>query len=495
MKLALVAVCFVASTISVAGQVEKGPRVTGGTACPMENGCWKIVCEPGARQLNVMFGPLAFGQCAEAVVLDFYSADIAHFSGFFQRVFDEKQSGFERFQLSPMKSCEWTQLTLKRGMGTSVHGGIADWSRLGGVKFTVEIAAPEACAVVYLGRPRAVVKPHLRPARAGERRLGWVTAHAMGDDDWEAAAAFLAKYGFTDMVALAARGTCAYYESAILPRAAGWPIGKDVAREAVSACRRHGLKCHLWKTSWQARDTPADFLVQLEAEGRFQVTDEGKVDRGWTCPSDPRNRAIEFDIMKEFVELGAEAVHFDYNRYAGETHCFCSRCLKAFSAKVGRSVTTAEIRNDNVLSKAWADWRAELISSLVRDVAEYAHARTPRVEVSGALYRNPPLDYVPHAQDWPRWCREGWLDLACPMDYYWSPEVYRGFLLRQKREIQGTRTLFCPGIGLSCNAWARMPEENFLWELDCVRELGCDGFTVFSIGDVAKDYFPHAFVK
>ena len=488
--------CLASVGILRAGQDCGDPEVSGGEASRMENGCWKIVCTPGARQVNVRFLSPDSNVDAEGVVIDFYSDDVSHFHDFYQRIFESDHTKYARYRIQPLRSGEWTPMRLERGGGTLVGGGITNWGDLGEVKFTVDIVDPEG-GTFYLGRPRVVACPRLRTGSATERRVAWVTVHALGDDDWESAAAFLAKYKFTDMVAQVARSGCAYYESQYLPRAKGFPVKKDVAHEALSACRRHGLKCHFWKTVWQVRnDTPTDFLQQLESENRFQVSDAGQVNKGWLCPSDPRNRAAEIDVMTEFMELGADAVHLDYIRYVGEKHCFCDRCLAAFSARIGRSVSSAaEIRGDMILKTRWMDWRAGMISDLVRDVASLAHARQPRVEVSAAVFGKPDQDYASHAQDWPRWCREGWLDMVCTMDYFWSPGIHRGFVEREKKLVEGTRTLLCPGIAVTCASWPLIPADNLIEELSSIRELRCDGFSVFGIGKAAEEVFPRVFGK
>ena len=471
------------------------PQVSDGSFSPAETGVYKVTCKQSKAKTEIVFPPPAGIETAEAIALDFYAADFSVYSAFELRVI--AATNVRTVAASPDREGSWNRIVISKAEIEAMRGPLPDWHAVDCIKFAVRRALTDKADAFYIGNLKAIQPMNCLP-RPNERRLGWVTAHAMnGDDDWEATAAFMAKWGFTDMVALVARGACAYYDSKILPRAVGLPDVRSAAQEAVAACHRHNLKCHLWKTCWQVRsDTQPDFLRRLGAEGRFQVSDEGKVDKGWLCPSDERNRAVEIGVMKEFVALGADAVHFDYNRYQGATHCFCPCCLAAFSKTVGRTVSSArEIRADAELGRQWADFRAELISSVVREVAAFAHAQTPRVEVSAALYRNPPADYVPHAQDWPRWCREGWLDVACPMDYYWSPDVYAGFVKRQLAFVKGTRTQLCPGLGLSCNAWKALPLENLKKELSIVRESGCAGFTVFHVGKVAAEVFPQMFAK
>jgi len=484
--------CACGSALWADSSENIGLTASGATVHRMENGCWKVVCPPGSGQADLMFTGIACGVDAEALTFDFYADDLSRFSGFIQRVFDAERKGFHRFSVSPVHQRKWSELRLVKAKGTPARGGCADWSNLGGVKFTILVAAPEG-GVCFLSAPRLVGTPRLLPAPSGERRLGWCTPMALGGRrNWDETAAFLKKHGFTDMIVLSARGSCAYFASKNLPQPDGWDGNYDNVRLGLAAARRHGLLFHAWKTCWQVRgDTPKTLKAQLAAEGRFQISADGKADTGWLCPSDPRNRLWEIGVMKEFVDQGADAIHFDYMRYDGTGHCFCAHCLNGFSDQVGRPVTATDVRADAALQARWNAYRAELLSSVVRECADYAHAKGRKV--SAAVRRDPPKDFEIAGQDWVRWCREGWLDVVCPMDYYYSPDIYRGFLERQRECLSGTKTEFCPGLGVSYNGCPEMPVENLIEELNVLREMGFCGFTAFSIDSHAEKVFPVLF--
>ena len=77
------------------------------------------------------------------------------------------------------------------------------------------------------------------------------------------------------------------------------------------------------------------------------------------------------------------------------------------------------------------------------------------------------------------------------MDYYWSPDVYRGFVLRQREWLKGTKPKFYPGIGIGYNGCPTgMPVENVVEELNFLREIEVDGFAVFWTGEFAEKTLP-----
>ena len=94
----------------------------------------------------------------------------------------------------------------------------------------------------------------------------------------------------------------------------------------------------------------------------------------------------------------------------------------------------------------------------------------------------------PNAQDWPRWCREKWVDFVCPMDYTKSADLFDG-IVRHQMEVTGKVKVY-PGIGLSC--WPDDGEDirRFGEHIEIVRKLGLSGFTVFALGSRSLKAFP-----
>ena len=127
----------------------------------------------------------------------------------------------------------------------------------------------------------------------------------------------------------------------------------------------------------------------------------------------------------------------------------------------------------------------------MKDVAERLHGQS-KVQISAAVFRS--VDSCPDTvgQDWPEWCRNGWLDFVCPMDYTKSVDLFAGMV---RRQIQAAgKVKVYPGMGLSC--WPDDGEDvrRLGEQIEAVRKLGCEGFTVFALGLRSAAAFP-AFVR
>ena len=87
-----------------------------------------------------------------------------------------------------------------------------------------------------------------------------------------------------------------------------------------------------------------------------------------------------------------------------------------------------------------------------------------------------------------RWCREGWLDFVCPMDYVDSAAMFKS-QARMQNEAVGKAKLY-PGIGLSC--WTNDGEDavRLAKQIQAVRDLGLGGFTVFNFDRRAEGVLP-----
>ncbi len=337
-----------------------------------------------------------------------------------------------------------------------------------------------------------------QPSRPGEHRAFWChSARGMGGDrDWDGTVRFLRDNGFNALIANLCWGGVAFYDSKVLP------VANDVARrgdafaQCRAACRTYGVKMHVWKVCWNmGGSTGKAFERQMVAAGRTQVDAKGKALTRWLCPSHPENQQLEIDAMLELAHKGADGVHFDYIRYPGETSCFCDGCRARFAATLTAEQTGALTNWPGAvygagapLKREWTAFRAGNISRVVQEVSRRVRAETPGVQVSAALFGNPARDPETIAQDWPRWCREGWLDFACNMDYVESAALFRS-QVRAQLAAAGKTPLY-PGIGLSCWENDGRDAVRLAKQIAAARSLGLGGFTVFNLDRRAERALP-----
>ena len=381
-------------------------------------------------------------------------------------------------------------------------GGVED-AQLDLMRAIIGTLAPELTAVMAQAREQTIRRreEHKREAariglKPGELRAVWCHTPYGYDaaHDWEASVAFMKRAGYTDLIANLCWGGLAFYASDVLPVSPEVAKRGDALDLCLKACRRHGVRLHVWKVCWRMNwGVPADYCKEMKRAGRTQVQRDGSDQLRWFCPSHPENQRVEIEAMLELARHGVDGVHFDYIRYNSEDGCFCAGCRARFEAQIGETVADwpNAVRRDADLKRKWRDFRCGNITKVVQTVAEKLHGHAKTL-VSAAVFQNVHTCDDTIGQDWALWCRNGWLDFVCPMDYTPSAAQFEG-LVRIQMAAAGKVKLY-PGIGLSC--WPGDGEDirRLGEQMEIVRKLGLGGFTVFSLSPRAETAFP-AFLK
>ena len=326
----------------------------------------------------------------------------------------------------------------------------------------------------------------------GEQRGFWChSAFGLPGNNWDESIKFLADNGFNTILPNMLWGGMAYYKSDVLPTYANYAKQGDQVRQCLDACKKYGVKCHVWKVNWNmGSHLDKAFVEKMKAEKRTQVLFNGEQKETWLCPSNPLNRRQEADAMLELVRNypDLDGIHFDYIRYPDSDSCFCDGCRARFEERIGRKVENwpADTRSD-ALKNEWLQFRRDNITALVKLVHDEAKALRPTIQISAALFGNWMSDRDGVGQDWELWCRNGWLDFACPMDYVDSAVAFKGKVKRQIAWAHGVK--LCPGIGLSC--WTKPQDPlNMIDQIQAVRDLGLKGYTVFNFDNYARAVLP-----
>ena len=358
-------------------------------------------------------------------------------------------------------------------------------------RFEARLASARAEEARMLAATRAM------PSRAGERRLIWChSAWGLGGtNDWDSTCRFLRRNGFTDIVVNLAWGGYVYYSSKVLPQAEA--ARGDALAQCQAACRKYGIKMHVWKVCWKmGRAVSPAFMQAAKDAGRVQRTGQGEFDDLWNCPSAPHNQQLEIDAMTELaLEKKVDGIHFDYIRYPGPSCCFCDGCRRRFEAILGRPVSNwpKDVQTDDAVASAWRSFRCANISHVVKTVHDRVRAARSNVEISAAVFRDPTRDPETVGQEWTRWCAEGWLDFVCPMDYMTSPRRYAERIRRQKDALRaaGSKAKFYPGMAIMCSHFNQpLTPLVIAQEIASVRAEGLEGFTLFALSRPAERVLP-----
>ncbi len=317
-----------------------------------------------------------------------------------------------------------------------------------------------------------------------EHRAFWChSAFGVKDMSWDAAIKNLADNGFTSILPNMLWGGVAFYKSAVLPTADEVAEKGDQIELCLKACKKYGIACHVWKVNYNMgwRTTP-EFMEKMQKAGRTQVAFDGSPDKRWLCPSHPENQKLEIDSMLEIVRnYPVDGIHFDYIRYPGRDHCFCSGCRRRFEKAINRTIENwpAAIRSDAALQEKWNEFRRKQITNVVKTVSEKARTIRKDIKISAAVFRNWPRDRDTVAQNWKLWCEKGYLDFVCPMDYTASNRQFEVMIDDQLKWAGGVPCY--PGIGLS--VWSD-PRDIFklIEQIRITRKLKTGGFTIFNYG-------------
>ena len=305
---------------------------------------------------------------------------------------------------------------------------------------------------------------------------------------WDRTASVLKANGIDHLILNALHGVSAGYASKVLPTDARLANTASHFADCVRACKKHGIKLHIWMTNYQAHGhAPKQVMEKLKAESRLQVDVNGKT-TDQLCPSDDRNHALQREAMVEAACMdGVAGIHFDYIRYPGGKTCYCPTCRAKFEARIGRKVEQwpQGVQRDTPLHAEWLQFRCDNITRLVREVHDEVRRVAPTCMISAAVFRDYPQCRDSVGQDWKLWVDKGYLDFVCPMDYTGSDAEFESQVKSQLDLVQGKIPCY-PGIGLLRH---RSPADA-VRQIQITRRLETGGFVIWSVYPQYIDTYP-----
>ncbi|MFA0750256.1 MAG: hypothetical protein SLRJCFUN_000659 [Candidatus Fervidibacter sp.] len=339
---------------------------------------------------------------------------------------------------------------------------------------------------VWLKRLRVLLSEHERIHRAlaislepreGEIRGIWL--HTYAPTNWEEVMQTLKAANFNCLFFRAGRGGNVVYRSQFLPRDL-WAERADLDElaNAAEAAKRYGIELHAWRVNFHFGTAPDWLKEQMAKEDRLVRDPEGK-QALWLNPADPRNQEHEFRAMMELLTCSIAGVHFDYIRYPEAPHYrfdYSEVSRRQFEQATG--IALSDFPRQVLLGPLklrYDEWQRENVTNLVRRVYFAVKDANPQIAVSAAVWQRHRYYFALIKQDWMRWVREGILDFVCPMDYTADTSLFAERVKEQVTEVNGTVPI-APGIG----AYLLDDEWQFLEQVKVARDLGADGFVVFS---------------
>lgn len=285
--------------------------------------------------------------------------------------------------------------------------------------------------------------------------------------------------------------------------------GFDALENVLRVARREGLAVHAWVNAmpvWPNTAPPCDARHLYHRHGPSAAGEArwltASPDGGTTFPVgaflDPGHPAVQEYLASVYADLVREydldGLHFDYIRYPeteaalprGAAVGYNAAALARFRRSSGRTGTPTPA------DEAWTAWRRLQVSHVVRRVSLEAKSIRPGIVVSAAVipWGAPPADGPSFAdavpmqrvfQDWQVWLREGFLDLAVPMNYVREADErargwFDGWIAFESRHQHDRK------IAVGLGAYRNSPDET-LAQIRRVRNVGdppLAGVSVFS---------------
>ncbi|MBS7607237.1 MAG: family 10 glycosylhydrolase [Candidatus Bathyarchaeia archaeon] len=255
-------------------------------------------------------------------------------------------------------------------------------------------------------------------------------------------------------------------------------MGIEVHATFVIFCEGH------WR-GWGIPSEPGWWLSQNL--GFVQVDRGGREIFRWADPSKRGVREHEKNIILEVVrKYEVDGIQLDYIRYPEEAEgCFCDHCRSEFM-RIHQIDPKNIIRPDKSLS-LWVRWKAENITSFVRELRYEMRQINPSIMLSAAVFKDYPRCLITVSQDWPRWIEEGIVDFLCPMTYEYDLKVAR-YLARNHRAAVGANAILYEGLGKASSQSILSPQE-VRAQAEVFKEEGANGITVFSLSSLTEEDF------
>jgi hypothetical protein len=124
----------------------------------------------------------------------------------------------------------------------------------------------------------------------------------------------------------------------------------------------------------------------------------------------------------------------------------------------------------------WIHWKANNVSSFVKEMSESLRAAKPGIRISAAVYGMPKrMRMNAVQQEWEVWVANGWIDTINPMTYVGTAKELNdaaGFV----RESTADKALSYPGLSIR-----QLDTAGLVEQLDTARVIGTLGTTMFAV--------------
>ena len=319
------------------------------------------------------------------------------------------------------------------------------------------------------------------PPVVNERRGVWL--HVGNDRHPSKVMPELKTLGLNMAVLRIAGGTAAFYASKVQPDIQD-PLaetGGDWLADAVRYAHANGIEIHPYVNNCVVEGrTSKESLERLRQANLLQKSPEGR-DIDWFCPSAEENLvSIERPMVEIASNYDIDGIQYDFIRYPNSQGCFCPRCRALFEKETEKTVADwpKDVLKDGKRYDEWVEFRCRRISAIVERVSTKIRQVNPKAKISAAVFRDWPRCRETNGQDWGLWCRKGWLDFVCPMNYTNSDQT---FLKNCISHVEAVPKGFPVAQGIGTHSGNSVMDDpgQLLLQIMLARQQGAVGFVGF----------------
>ncbi|MEA2063979.1 MAG: family 10 glycosylhydrolase, partial [Gemmatimonadota bacterium] len=316
--------------------------------------------------------------------------------------------------------------------------------------------------------------------------------------------------GFNNLFVQVCGRADSYFPSRVYPPAESYAsrVGDEFDPLAYLLRKAHlkGLKVHAWINTllvWSAPKKPKDPYHVVNAYPDWMMVDRDGVSLGrysrakfngkritgvFISPAEPGfRRMIERYVLDLVDRYRVDGVHFDYLRYPMRDVDFSPRACAGFKAAQGvdprdlfakgsgrLKLSSGELAR---LKEKWTEYRAGVVTGFVRELCTRLEKKNPALVRSVAVKPRLAPAYEVFGQDWPRWVREGLIDMVLPMAYSTDPAA-----------VYSQISAACEAVGPD-HVWAGLraysvPVAGTIARAEKLGPLGLGGICFFSYNGV-----------
>jgi uncharacterized lipoprotein YddW (UPF0748 family) len=365
-------------------------------------------------------------------------------------------------------------------------------------------------------------------AQTAEVRALWVQRTSLTSSTRALSVVQTAKdSGFNTLIVQVRGRGDAYYTSRYEPRAAALakePASFDPLALLLASAHRNGLKVHAWVNVNLVSDAVApasrEHVVRAHPDW-LMVPRTLAHDLNGMNPRRPEYLRRLAEYVREHndqvegmfvspIQRGAvdhtvkvigdiasrydlDGVHLDYIRYPGDDFDYGRDALEEFETELVRRISATERREyarrargrpffyTEMFPQRWQEFRRARLTMLLERIRSIVKSRRPNAMLTAAVFPDA-ADAANHRfQDWGAWLDRGLLDAVCPMAYTVDPALFRAQIASAEQRAR-LKPVWA-GIGAF-----RLPPAATVENIRAARELGAEGFVLFSYDNLDTRY-------